>query len=224
MYKKHNFQTRSQGFTRTNSQKSLGGFTIIELMIATTVFSIVLLLCTFGLLQVSRVYYKGVTAAKVQEALRSVTDNITRIVQFSGGTVVPTPSTTTPGTPFVFCIDDQRYSVVTDRQLVETNPNQSLSQIRHVLVVDTFPGCNSSTAPQDLTQASINGQELLSPNMRLSKFEIKNLSANLYEVNIRIVYGDDDLLNSGHNSCANVRAGTQFCAVGELNSVVQKRI
>src|SRR3989338_4615433 len=99
--------------------KKDSGFTIIELMIATTVFSLVLLLCTFGLLQVARVYYKGVTGAKVQEALRNVTDNITRVIQFSGGSVVPPPANTTGGTPFVFCIDDQRYSVVINRQLVE---------------------------------------------------------------------------------------------------------
>ena len=205
-------------------QRHNKGFTIIELMIATTVFSLVLLLCTYGLIQVSRVYYKGVTSGRVQETLRTVTDNVTRVIQFSGGTVVPPPTTTTNGTPFVFCIDDQRYSVVTDRQLVEGNPNETQSQISHVLVVDTFPGCNSSSAPQDLTQAAISGQELLSPNMRLSKFEIKNISTNLYEVNIRVVYGDNDVLSSDHTSCANVKAGTQFCAVGELNSVVQKRI
>src|SRR3989344_1450589 len=159
-------------------QRHNKGFTIIELMIATTVFSLVLLLCTYGLIQVSRVYYKGVTSGRVQETLRTVTDNVTRVIQFSGGTVVPPPTTTTNGTPFVFCIDDQRYSVVTDRQLVEGNPNETQSQISHVLVVDTFPGCNSSSAPQDLTQAAISGQELLSPNMRLSKFEIKNISTN----------------------------------------------
>ena len=200
------------------------GFTIIELMIATTVFSLVLLLCTFGLLQIGRVYYKGVTGARVQESLRNVTDEISRSIQFSGGTVVPSPSTITPGTAFVFCIDDQRYSAVTDRQLTETNPNPILSQTYHVLVVDTLSGCNSSSPPQDLTQPVVNGKELLGPNMRLSKLEVKTTGTNLYQINIRIVYGDDDILNAAHTSCADVRAGTQFCAANEFNTVVQKRL
>lgn len=195
-------------------------------MIATTVFSMVLLLCTYGLLQISRVYHKGVTESRVQDALRTITDDISRAIQFNSGSVTPTPDSDqiTPGEEFVFCVGDQRYSVVTDRQLVDGNPDIAQSQVRHVLVVDTVAGCNGGTTPQDPMSTSINGRELLSPNMRLSKFEVLDQGNNLYEINARVIYGDDDLLNDTRTSCTNVRAGTQFCAVGELNTVVQKRL
>lgn len=228
---------------RNKPRLANSGFTIIELMIATTVFSLVLLLCTFGLLQVSRVYYKGITGSKVQETLRTITDEVSRAIQFDGGSVVPTPSSVTAGSQFVFCISDQRYSVVTGRQLVDGNPDPALSQVRHALVVDTVVGCNAGTTPQDPMAASVNGRELLAPRMRLVKFEVLDKGDNLYAVNARVAYGDNDLLCSpaandcnsstpsstailGNNdlTCKNIRAGTQFCAVAELNTVVQKRL
>ncbi len=45
----------------------------------------------------------------------------------------------------------------------------------------------------------------------------------LYEITIRVVYGDDDLLNSDHNLCVG-GAGSQFCSISELSTVVQKRL
>src|SRR3990167_6447711 len=205
------------GFTPT-ARNQQTGFTIIELMIATTVFSLVLLICTFGLLQVSRVYYKGVTESRVQESLRNITDEISRAIQFSGQSVVPTPSSPiVPGNGYVFCIGDQHYSVVTDRQLVDGTPDVDQSQASHLLTVDALAGCNSSSP------ATFSGRELMSPNMRLAKLEIITDDDELYKIDVRIVYGANDLLNSDHSGCENVRAGTQFCASAELNTVVQKR-
>jgi prepilin-type N-terminal cleavage/methylation domain-containing protein len=204
------------------------GFTIIELMIATTVFSLVLLLCSAGMIHVGRTYNKGVTTARTQEAARSIVDEISRAIQFSGGTIATTPANRTDGTPYVFCIDSQRYTAVTDRQLKD-NPSGT-TQLRNVLVSDNYPGCSSSTTPLGLTTTGFNissvsgAKELLQPNMRLARLEVNSLGGNLYEVVIRVVYGNDDLLDPTHDKCQNVRAGTQFCAVSELRTVVQKRV
>lgn len=211
-------------------QLNLSGFTLIELLIATLIFSIVLLLCTFGILQVTRTYYKGITAAKTQQTTRSALDRISQAIQFSGGTI--TPSITANGASQAFCISDQRYSFILGKKLVDG--------VNHVLVVDS-PPCTSSSVAQDLNSSPISGQELLAPNMRLAKMSISPSGTNLYQITIRVVYGDDDLLcspsandcsstavstNLGNNdlSCKNYSAGTQFCAVSELSTVVQKRV
>ena len=66
------------------------GFTIIELMISTVIFSLVLLMCLVGIVQVSRTYYKGVTRAKTQEATRRLMDEIKESIQLSGVKILPT--------------------------------------------------------------------------------------------------------------------------------------
>jgi prepilin-type N-terminal cleavage/methylation domain-containing protein len=200
------------------------GFTIIELMIATSVFSVILLLCTIALLQIGRTYYKGLTESKIQQAARSIIDEISRGIQFSGNPIASTP--TGAGSSYVFCIGDQRYSVMLDQE-VENNPS-SMHQGYHALVSDNYPGCNNSS-PKNTnfgTGTLTNGaRELLGLNMRLTSLSVSNVAnTNLYSINLRLVYGDDDVLNSTQTACARVSAGTQFCAVSELDTVVQKRI
>lgn len=203
----------------TKVRPSPAGFTIIELMIATTVFSVVLILCSFALLQIGRTYYKGLTASKTQEEARSVIDEISRNIQFSGSSIAPTI-----GSSSVFCIGDQRYSYKLNQQ-VEDNTPFSTHQGYHALVVDSFPGCNTTSTPsQNLNSNSVNGRELVGIHMRLSKLQVIALGNNLYQINIRVVYGDDDLLNATFDSCGGFRAGTQFCAVSELSTSIQKRI
>lgn len=204
------------------------GFTIIELTIATTVFSMVLLLLSYGLIQIGRSYNKGVTTARTQEAARSIVDEITRSIQFSGGTIAVTPSNASDGTPFVLCIDEQRYSVVLDRQ-VKDSP-QGSSQVRDALVVDTYPGCNASSPVLPLNNVNFSissvpgARELLPVNMRLATLSLTNNGSDLYYLTVRVVAGEDDILDAAHDNCANVRTGTQFCAVSELSTVVQKRL
>ena len=207
---------------------SVQGFTIIELMIATTVFSLVLLLCAAGLIQIGRTYNKGLTTNKTQATARSLIEEISRAIQFSGGAVATTPTTRTPGVPYVFCVDDKRYTVLPDKQLKDSPADNT--QSKYAVVSDTFAGCSASSPPAAVTDngfnisSLVNGRELLAPNMRIARLEVNSKPNNLYEVIVRVVYGDEDLLDNSHSNCRNVKAGTQFCAVSELSTVVEKRL
>lgn len=204
-----------------------GGFTVIELMIATSVFAVVLVVVTTGILQVSRLYYKGVNEANTQSVVRSITDTVAQTIQFGGGTVATTtPGAATPSSPKVLCVGNQRFTYDLGWQVVDSTPNASSHQAYHGLVQDDFSGCSASTS-QPLNVQSITGRELLSPNMRLSKLSVIDLGSNLYRVEVRIIYGDDDLLkdpNDPLTSCINETAGTQFCTISELNTIVTKRV
>lgn len=203
------------------------GFTVIELMVATAVFAVVLVVVTAGILQVSRLYYKGVNEANTQNVVRNITDTISQAIQFGGGQVVPTTSgAATPSSPKVFCIGNQRFTYDLGWQVVDNSPNASRHQAYHGLVQDNFSGC-SSTSTQALNSQSVLGRELLSPNMRLSKLNVTDLGSNLYRVEVRVIYGDDDLLKNPNDpltTCINETAGTQFCTISELNTVVTKRV
>ncbi len=199
------------------------GFTIIELMIATVIFSTVLLLCTYALIQIGRLYMKGVTMSRTQEVARSAITEIAQSIQFSGGPVLP--DVTTPGTagvPVVFCVDNNRYTFVSDRQLVDSGP-LAPDQANQVLIRDTIAGCNPAASPQPPFN---NPRELLANGMRIMDLSVTRASGNeSYMISITVVFGDQDLLSADHKSCAaNLSAGGGFCAVSSLHTTVQKRV
>lgn len=211
------------------------GFTIIELMVSTTVFAVLLLVVTFGILQISRVYYRGITEANTQDTARRVSDIVGQSIQFSGGDISSTVGNPSPGTSYQFCLGNEQFSYTTGYQVAD-EPNPALSQTYHALVQRTLAGCSAGTAPQDVRQQSVAGRELLDPRMRLSKLNVTQVSPGLYRVEVRVVYGDDDLLYSPSSpdsttgataadaTCRAASEGTQFCAVSELNTIVRKRV
>lgn len=219
--------------------KRSAGFTIMELMIATVVFSVVLLLVTAGILQISRVYYKGMTEAATQNTARNIIDVISQGIQFSGSEVELTAGTE-PGQDDSFCIGNKQYTYRLGSQVMN-NPSSS-DQSWHALVERRRSGSCSGTATQSLNQQTVNGRDLVGQRMRLAKFSVERLdgssSDNRYRVTVRVVYGDADLLRSPSHPnspvttaamqpdvvCRSVRAGTQFCAVSELSTVVVKRV
>jgi prepilin-type N-terminal cleavage/methylation domain-containing protein len=210
----------------TKNQKTYSaseGFTIIELMIATMVFGVILLVVATAVMEFSHIYYKGVTEDTVQTTARNVVDTIGQNIQLDGGNVIPG---TAYGISSDYCIGDQRYSYLLGHELADVPTG---TQYPHALVVDSIAGCGSSTQAQDLTSTSITAgsRELLAPNMRLSAFAINSLGNGLYQVHVKIVYGDDDLLvdpTGTDATCQNVYSGTQFCAIADVSTTVIRRI
>lgn len=213
------------------------GFTIVELMIASTVFSVILILISIGLISVGRVFFKGVTLTNTQEVTGVITEDIASSIQLSGESI--TFPITANGSTKGFCIGTRRYSYLEGVQLSD-NPSSS-DQAKHVFMVDRVPSCNNSTQAQSLSLGSIPaGKELLSPKMRLGGLRIEPKGTGLYAVTVRVVYGDRDLLCSpslsdcntsvppvslvfGEITCKNT-VGSQFCGVSELTTSAYKRI
>ncbi len=197
------------------------GFTVVELMIATATFGLVLLVVATAILQLSRVYYKGVTETKVQTTTRTFVDSIAQAIQFSGAPVTNTPAATAGSTTWTFCVGNQQYAYKLGQQLVDSSPGTN--QSTQVLRVRDVPGCTSSS-PVPATP----GRELLAPGMRLSELEVRALGGPYYKVSARVVFGDDDLLTNAtatNAQCNNtLRAGTQFCAVSDITAGVTKRV
>lgn len=59
------------------------GFTIVELMIALSVLSVILLMSTIVMINIGGLYDKGVTSANLQNASRNIVADITSGIQFS---------------------------------------------------------------------------------------------------------------------------------------------
>lgn len=234
---------RGKNLLRVRGQGS--GFTIVELMIATVVFSVVLLIITAGLLSIGRSYYKGVSSVQAQEAANTIAQAIGQDIQFSGGSVL-----SRNGTYDMWCAGSRRYTYAPAKAQGAT------SSPLNVVVADSISGSCSGSTPipnlnRPLTDAQYTKpQSLLGPKMRIVKFEVTPAAAaNTYNISVRVVYGDDDLLcsddpaappndcSSGGVSasvtddslmkrliCKSIRSGTQFCAVSEINTTVVKRV
>ncbi len=152
------------------------GFTVIELMISTIIFSLVLLGASAGIIEIGKKYYRGITYARTQNTVRSVSEELTQAIKYTEEKVkIPNYPETSPGsgitrttygpvigisasTPdtFLFCIGSKRYTFAVDRKLnpdagIPTTTNRK--EKRHVFWVDEpDTGCaeNSSVGPANL--------------------------------------------------------------------------
>jgi prepilin-type N-terminal cleavage/methylation domain-containing protein len=215
-------------------QRAIKGFTIIELLISTVVFSMVLLVVAVGVMQFNRAYYGGITQSNTQNVARAILENVSQAIQFSGNAVTANDgNSNTPGSTYYFCAGGTQYRYLLGWQLSD-NPSAALHQTYHALVIDNpNGGCDNAGGIASINTASVSGTELLGVNMRLSHLSVTQVSGrpNMYKVEVRVVYGSDDLLKSPSNGgptapdvACQTGAGSQFCAMSDLTTVVQKRV
>jgi prepilin-type N-terminal cleavage/methylation domain-containing protein len=150
------------------------GFTIIELMVALSVLSTIILMGTVILIQIGALYTKGVNTANLQSTARSIIADSTSSLQFSGrnsfgctllrqvacysGTPLPViyPGETTPTTIYSFCIGDNRYSYVLDRKLgTDHDSHNNEINTPHVLWRDTLQSASATCDPLDISVATV---------------------------------------------------------------------
>ncbi|MCA9346308.1 prepilin-type N-terminal cleavage/methylation domain-containing protein [Candidatus Saccharibacteria bacterium] len=220
------------------NQRNQTGFTIIELMIATVIFSLVLMVCLAGIMQITKMYYRTVTQNKTREVARSIIDELGESLRYSSaaynsGSPVIGPQIELSNDNYIgyFCVGQKRYSYAIDRQ-VSTKLDAERKQIKHALWVDT----SQCDGPADLNSAnsepSANGADLVPENMRLFKLSISNVdsSNSVYRIEVGVAYGDDDLLfpkpeeNPTELTCEGAINASEFCATVILSETVQKRL
>jgi prepilin-type N-terminal cleavage/methylation domain-containing protein len=216
------------------------GFTVVELLIATVVFSMVLVIITSGIIRFTHEYYRGVHQSSTQTASRNVMSTIAQNFQYGGG-----KNDYNPGQPTdadnndYICIGDVQIDYKLGAQL-GTDSNYGV----FVSTVNPANGCK--------TYSGQPGRELLSPKMRLTNLKIVP-SGNTYTITAGVAYGDLDLLcfrsispASGTGGCddtapsyisytnadwasngatVSCRSGSasQFCAVAQLSTTVVAR-
>ncbi len=193
-----------------NVIKNNKGFTLLELLISTTVFSVILLLCTFGLVQVGRNYYRGATITRTQNVSRSVMSTLTQSIQFSGSDATGTlPAVGTLAVPppadGTFCIGSLGYTYKLYTKVGDTSADYALK------TSECLNGTPSTTKQT----------ELLGKGMSLRTFTIEK-SGDYYTITLLIAYADSDLLNA--DGLCKGGAGSQFCATSSLKTTVHRRL
>lgn len=210
------------------------GFTIVELMIATAVFSTILVAITVGVIHFSALYYKGVYTSETQNAARDISDEIANAVKFGAGDVVGIPvSDEQGGIPqkgdfITFCAGGYVFATTLGQQYDGTATTTGLYM--------QPKGNDGCTTDDNVSQR----KQLLAKNMRVSAIQLyENVGQpNVYTFKITLAYapsddGDDDSTSvltttadpafSGTVHCKS-GAGSEYCAVSSLITTIQKRI
>lgn len=203
------------------------GFTILELMVASAVFTVILIVIAVGVLSYTNSYYRGINSSKTQEATRAIMDTIVQSIQFGQG--LPKQLSGSGGA-LGLCIDNTLYSYKIGQEITDAPPFGA-HQGYHGLVSTVGGDCTGATPSVPTTQTLAgSSRELLGQRMRLSDLAVTP-SGNLYTIRVRVLYGDDDAFTpvvSGSTNWANENCqggpGSQFCAVSDLTTTVERRL
>lgn len=206
------------------------GFTVLELLISTAVFSVILLLCATAVVQVGRMFYKGATINRTQDAARLVTDDVIQSLQFGSKAFSGNfKRTGASGAVQTLCLGEVRYTYITSASL-----GTRAGQYTHVLWKDHVSGGNlCNGVPLDLMQtippgSSPDGIELLGENMRVPVIDAVDAGNSLWRVSVTVSYGEDPTLFTGlppFSHCVSQNAGGQFCATSSVSNIfVAKRL
>lgn len=186
------------------------GFTIIELMISTVVFSLVMLIVMGAIIQFGRIYYKGVIQSRTQERSRAISEDIAKHIQF-GKSV--TPPQNVSGNVWYLCAGGRSYTYNLGEQRVGS---------QHGLV--TTDTCSPYGGMSTLALVA-GTTEMLGERMQLVRLTVVP-TGDRYTVSVRVVYGEDRDFEGDNplNPCRPIVFGGQFCAVSELTTTVTTRL
>ena len=219
------------------------GFTIIELMIAITIFSLVLLVIMAAITQIGKMYYKGVTAARTQNTTRQIVDRISQEIQFSDMAIEPRNVYSANQKVGVLCLGKTRFFYTLNKMHgVESNYGVWVDDGSTGSITDPCAQSPNSVATLEGMQSQIptnalNGSEMLHERARLLDLQIAKTGGS-WTVKVRVATGEADMFESvspdgqliAFNDrpelavCKGSEVGTQFCSVSELTSTVTKRL
>lgn len=210
------------------------GFTIVEFMIATSVFGVILMGVTAAILYMGQTYQRSLYASNTQAATVNLVDTISQAIKFSSSQVDSGSS----GQTYTYCVGNRQFLYVRGRQLTDqTTPmstqNAVMTRLNNNCQVESIVSGTPSGSPK----------ELLGKGMRLLYLDVTSNSPGLYTVTARVAYGDDDVLCNPTvpGSCdpastlslaqmwsrdviCKPGAGSQFCSVSELSNTVYRRL
>lgn len=199
-------------------------------MVATLVFTVILVVVSTGVIRFTNDYYRGVNNSSTQAAAQNAMDFITQAIQYSNS------SATNLGGTGYFCAGNKVFMYSPGKQFGGSPSNSDKGLY---MMTNPSPGsCANPGTPSG-------GSELLSKNMRLAYFKVTQSGVS-WTINMEIAYGDNDLLcrsdlNTAPGGCrSTVQAtdsalfdshvqckttiGSQFCAVARLDSVATPRL
>jgi type II secretory pathway pseudopilin PulG len=211
---------------QAKSQADMKGFTIVELMVALGVMSLVLIMSTTILIQIGSIYNRGVSSSNMQNTSRSIVSDISSAIEFSGYNPAVSECSGTADTsglnnscysngsssdPYpsesAYCIGTVRYTFIPNVELgldIATNPITHLTNATtpHILWRDLLKSYSDPCQPVNLAMTNpIDGYSV--PN---SGAELMAYHTRLTSFSVTAPSTDDPLTGKSNVYNVNVSA------------------
>ncbi len=221
------------------------GFTIIELLIATAIFTVILIITTTSIIGISQTYVKGSVENQTQQSARSILSSISQDIEFNNATNINISDFSSPASSDerYFCIGNDVYVFKINKYLSFSHTGSEYSNIG--LIRYASNSCpTAATLPTSLSTMPQGYTELLANHERIGQLNIKQININnfhAYTISLEIGYGSNSLLGISssspyYNDSTIPSASTtipyqcqsgldsSFCAVSILTTTVAPRI
>src|SRR3989344_501981 len=197
--------------------KLSAGFTITELLLATAIFSTVIVVALAAFLGIGRLFYKGVNMTQNQQVARNIMDLVSSDIQSSSTPVV----NGTSGDKKYICVGSARYiyMIYSPVNLSDHNDTDKFGLLR-----DTVPGSSGCADPYDGPNKFPPNKptELLGNGMRLNSFSVgPDGCQSICTASIDLATGDDDP-STPEATCNSNLSTSQYCAKTQLTITASK--
>src|SRR3990167_10286830 len=106
---------------RWRKQRRQAGFTVVELMMASAIFSVVALVALTGFIEIGRLFYKGATYTANQQVVRTIVDQVRADMASSSVVNGPLKVAANGGISRHYCIGNARYTFIPGNIVREDN-------------------------------------------------------------------------------------------------------
>jgi prepilin-type N-terminal cleavage/methylation domain-containing protein len=196
--------------------KNRKGFTIIEIMIAISVFSMAMMIVMAVVIGMGKQYQKATYTTQLNEASRSFHQTIATDINYGG--LEPKVNTTSDSKYKYICLSNN---------IVYAWPVTNGSVIANGLFRNSFTTyCDGNDSAATATVA--NGENVLPANGFVASINIVSSSNGTSNIKTDFRSGTADMFTDSSNpatsSCLPTLKGGDFCSVVEYNNTVRKRI
>jgi type II secretory pathway pseudopilin PulG len=233
---------------------SEAGFTIVELMIATLVFTVILVVVTAGVLSFTKEYYKGLNSSATQRTARDIMTAIAQGIQYAGASNQVLDNRNDPANDATgaICVGNVHYYYYIGRVYDGSTGNFGVFRTTD----PTYPCTPMPSTTYPSFPTGFTGTELLGPHMRLTDINA-GPDNSVYDISVGVAYADDDSSGKADLLCipnlgspggcnpsdgpmtpvilgdqntdggqvlCKIQTGSQFCAVSHLSTSVQTRL
>lgn len=200
------------------------GFTIIELMIAMSIFAVAMTIITTGVIFIGRQYKQAVSRVKLEDSSREIHQQIAQSIQFAG--TEPTADTSN-GTWVAWCVGDKKYTFA--KQSYAVSPTYTATEYTALskgLYMETVtPGVPCAFSSPTTNPLAVN----LLPKEGVVMLFWYDIAQK--KLTTKFAMGEEDLLGLTSTAtpvdtifCKTNINGKEYCAVVQLSSTAIRRV
>lgn len=206
-----------------------GGFTIPELLIATTVFSAVLVITMATFFIIGNLFFKGISVTQTQQDAKRILDAVTADIAAAPKSAFdPSPKDSLKGGGLKYiCIGNARYSFHLNYKvdIGDHDTNNKFGLLRDVVQVCGDPDKVPLKNPEELLDNQVRLVTLqVTPSAAAA--DAGTFTSNIWDISIKVAYGSDEVFEAGslpnNPTCVGNVQVSRFCAVTSLNTTVSQ--